>query len=549
MELINKYLSVLNSDHQEYLKKELSIVLRFASLEMLERIVQESYDSAIEFRATNLNSGTISLDEDEEEVFVNLIDSNLCRVYQNLFEEVVSPKIKGILGYNLGFDNQVDTVERMLLGYHEYYWKRSTYSNITCTFTVGVSTIDFVKSPSDTIFFTCALYDFNSCKKIHHKFIDLKSFNSVDDFIWEINGFTHDSERVREFLQDVEVVSAFASEEVAKMYSEVFLQKLVLGSDLDYLDENNQQGSSSHTSLPPFSIVEDRPLTYKRLKAELKKKNEKSFSLEFGNLMDCVDCCGFTDSSENVSYIYQFGYTESDIVFNAVYFNLKTQDLSYMDSIELSEFGDDEEEFINEILGYLSDNLNTINGLKNVKAMAKDLNKLGYLTPIKEKQRVVTDKMVKDIRGVALELVEAKSNEPEKLKQSQENPITSETVAQPRENFNFESEDEDVEDLTSDFRQLNYEHVSTGTFTRPVALFADNKLIGLRFKTGNGCVDMSKDKAISLGIPISRCAKRLNLQVYNGFYLSKAEIENKIMYPDVTYNDEVCQLILKSILG
>ena len=77
--------------------------------------------------------------------------------------------------------------------------------------------------------------------------------------------------------------------------------------------------------------------------------------------------------------------------------------------------------------------------------------------------------MVKDIRGVALDLVEAKSNEPEELKQSQENPITSETVAQPRENFNFESEDEDVEDLPSDFRQLNNEHVTTGTFTRPVA--------------------------------------------------------------------------------
>lgn len=117
------------------------------------------------------------------------------------------------------------------------------------------------------------------------------------------------------------------------------------------------------------------------------------------------------------------------------------------------------------------------------------------------------------------------------------------------------SADEDDEVSGNDgqsvsFSRLNIEHITSDLSVVVLSkLIYNNVLMGYRFRLNNGCLDISIDKGRELGIVPYKVCKRVQLTVTNGVYASKYECTHRVLFPDISNDDELCRRLLEVVLS
>lgn len=110
--------------------------------------------------------------------------------------------------------------------------------------------------------------------------------------------------------------------------------------------------------------------------------------------------------------------------------------------------------------------------------------------------------------------------------------------------------DEKVEGDEHNFSRLNIDKIVSDLSVVVISklVFEDN-LIGYRFRLNNGCLDISIEKGKELGIVPYKIGKRVPLTAINGVLASKYECNNKVLFPDISSDDEICNKLLKALLS
>lgn len=138
-----------------------------------------------------------------------------------------------------------------------------------------------------------------------------------------------------------------------------------------------------------------------------------------------------------------------------------------------------------------------------------------------------------------------------------------ESILSSRHTFDFSnssmvsdlSADEDDEVSGNDgqsvsFSRLNIEHITSDLSVVVLSkLIYNNVLMGYRFRLNNGCLDISIDKGRELGIVPYKVCKRVQLTVTNGVYASKYECTHRVLFPDISNDDELCRRLLEVVLS
>ena len=138
-----------------------------------------------------------------------------------------------------------------------------------------------------------------------------------------------------------------------------------------------------------------------------------------------------------------------------------------------------------------------------------------------------------------------------------------ESILSSRHTFDFSNssmvsdlsadEDDEVSDndgQSASFSRLNIEHITSDLSVVVLSkLIYNNVLMGYRFRLNNGCLDISIDKGRELGIVPYKVCKRVQLTVTNGVYASKYECTNRVLFPDISNDDELCRRLLEVVLS
>lgn len=127
----------------------------------------------------------------------------------------------------------------------------------------------------------------------------------------------------------------------------------------------------------------------------------------------------------------------------------------------------------------------------------------------------------------------------------------SNTVQSTLENDLCDDEIDDtfVEDKHK-FSALNIDKITSDLSTIVVSkLVFEENLIGYRFRLNNGCLDISIEKGKDLGIVPYKIGKRVQLSSTNGVLVSKYECNNKVLFPDISNDDELCRKLLQALLS
>ena len=108
-----------------------------------------------------------------------------------------------------------------------------------------------------------------------------------------------------------------------------------------------------------------------------------------------------------------------------------------------------------------------------------------------------------------------------------------------------------ISDLESEYESIAEQVKSVVpdgiTSVEIVALRLDDTTIGYRFVTNVGKFDITKIKARELGINGIKVEKMLRLQRKNGLLLSKGEISNHQVIPDISDCEEDCQKLFNAL--
>lgn len=117
--------------------------------------------------------------------------------------------------------------------------------------------------------------------------------------------------------------------------------------------------------------------------------------------------------------------------------------------------------------------------------------------------------------------------------------------------YDASMDEESDSDSTSDvFLRARLDNIVSDLSTVVVSkLMYDNNLIGYRFRLNNGCLDISIDKGNELGIVPYKVGKRVNLKAINGVLASNYECTNKVLFPDISNNDDLCRRLLEVVLS
>lgn len=128
-------------------------------------------------------------------------------------------------------------------------------------------------------------------------------------------------------------------------------------------------------------------------------------------------------------------------------------------------------------------------------------------------------------------------------------PIEAEQFMKQMENDTLDEEEEtsgdnkfskelakSVESIVPDIEQI-----------RVVSLKLDGEVVAFRFKTNVGAFDMRKSVAFKYGLGGFKTEKFINLQSKNGLLLSKSEIENHAIVPDVSECEEDCKKLINAL--
>ena len=138
-----------------------------------------------------------------------------------------------------------------------------------------------------------------------------------------------------------------------------------------------------------------------------------------------------------------------------------------------------------------------------------------------------------------------------------------ESILSSRHTFDFSNssmisdlsadEDDEVSDndgQSASFSRLNIEHITSDLSVVVLSkLIYNNVLMGYRFRLNNGCLDISIDKGRELGIVPYKVCKRVQLTVTNGVYASKYECTHRVLFPDISNDDELCRRLLEVVLS
>lgn len=110
--------------------------------------------------------------------------------------------------------------------------------------------------------------------------------------------------------------------------------------------------------------------------------------------------------------------------------------------------------------------------------------------------------------------------------------------------------DEKVEGDEHNFSRLNIDKIVSDLSVVVISkLVFEDKLIGYRFRLNNGCLDISIEKGKELGIVPYKIGKRVPLTAINGVLASKYECNNKVLFPDISSDYDLCDRLLKALLS
>lgn len=106
----------------------------------------------------------------------------------------------------------------------------------------------------------------------------------------------------------------------------------------------------------------------------------------------------------------------------------------------------------------------------------------------------------------------------------------------------FELEDLTLSDDETDFGDLKVDFIK--------ALILDDDIIGYRIRTNKGQFDLSLKAAREHGLYNYRVTKGIIVRKYDdyGKYMSESEYANKMIVPDISDNDELCDQIITILL-
>ena len=106
----------------------------------------------------------------------------------------------------------------------------------------------------------------------------------------------------------------------------------------------------------------------------------------------------------------------------------------------------------------------------------------------------------------------------------------------------FELEDLTLSDDETDFGDLKVDFIK--------ALILDDDIIGYRIRTNKGQFDLSLKAAREHGLYNYRVTKGIRVRKYDdyGKYMSESEYANKMIMPDISDNDELCDQISTILL-
>ena len=106
----------------------------------------------------------------------------------------------------------------------------------------------------------------------------------------------------------------------------------------------------------------------------------------------------------------------------------------------------------------------------------------------------------------------------------------------------FELEDLTLSDEETDFGDLKVDFIK--------ALILNDDIIGYRIRTNKGQFDLSLKAAREHGLYNYRVIKGIKVRKYDdyGKYMSESEYANKMIVPDISDNDELCDQIITILL-
>ena len=106
----------------------------------------------------------------------------------------------------------------------------------------------------------------------------------------------------------------------------------------------------------------------------------------------------------------------------------------------------------------------------------------------------------------------------------------------------FELEDLTLSDDETDFGDLKVDFIK--------ALILNDDIIGYRIRTNKGQFDLSLKAAREHGLYNYRVLKGITVRKYDdyGKYMSESEYANKMIVPDISDNDELCDQIITILL-
>ena len=132
--------------------------------------------------------------------------------------------------------------------------------------------------------------------------------------------------------------------------------------------------------------------------------------------------------------------------------------------------------------------------------------------------------------------------------------IDPELVSPPVESKMFEPQDDDEETESSgetkffdEIGKAQKSVVPEISQIRVVSLKLDGEIVAYRFKTDAGAFDMRRSVALIYGLGGFKTERFINLESVNGLLLSKSEIKNHQIVPDVSECEEDCRKLIDAL--
>lgn len=119
----------------------------------------------------------------------------------------------------------------------------------------------------------------------------------------------------------------------------------------------------------------------------------------------------------------------------------------------------------------------------------------------------------------------------------------------------IEDEEDEIEEDENEDNEFSFSRIGIDRITSDLSfaviskLIFNETLIGYRFRLKNGCLDISVEKGKELGIVPYKIGKRVTLTQINGVYASNYECKNKVLFPDISGDDELCRELLQIVLS